>query len=89
MISGCATSEGTKNFSKNSQVNQNNFKIFENLHLSNVGIGTYLGNPDSQTDELVKNAVKQSILSGVTLLILPLIIVLKKQNALLVRPYLN
>ena len=29
MISGCATSEGTKNFSKNSQVNQNNFKIFD------------------------------------------------------------
>ena len=68
MISGCATSEGTKNFSKNSQVNQNNFKIFENLHLSNVGIGTYLGNPDSQTDELVKNAVKQTVLSGVNVI---------------------
>ena len=68
MISGYATSEGTKNFSKNSQVNLDNFKIFENLHLSNVGIGTYLGNPDSQTDELVKNAVKQSILSGVNVI---------------------
>jgi len=68
MISGYATSEGTKNFSKNSQVNLDNFKIFENLHLSNVGIGTYLGNPDSQTDELVKNAVKQSVLSGVNVI---------------------
>ncbi|ARS64551.1 MAG: aldo/keto reductase [Nitrosopumilus sp.] len=68
MISGYATSEGTKNFSKNSQVNLDNFKIFENLHLSNVGIGTYLGNPDSQTDELVKNAVKQTVLSGVNVI---------------------
>ena len=68
MISGYATSEGTKDFSKNSQVNLDNFKIFEDLHLSNVGIGTYLGNPDSQTDELVKNAVKQSVLSGVNVI---------------------
>ena len=68
MISGYATSEGTKDFSKNSQVNLDNFKIFEDLHLSNVGIGTYLGNPDSQTDELVKNAVKQSVLSGVNII---------------------
>ena len=68
MISGYATSEGTKHFSKNSQVNLDNFKIFEDLHLSNVGIGTYLGNPDNQTDELVKNAVKQSVLSGVNVI---------------------
>ena len=68
MISGYATSEGTRDFSKNSQVNLDNFKIFEDLHLSNVGIGTYLGNPDSQTDELVKNAVKQSVLSGVNVI---------------------
>jgi aryl-alcohol dehydrogenase-like predicted oxidoreductase len=33
-----------------------------------VGIGTYLGNPDNQTDELVKNAVKQSVLSGVNVI---------------------
>ena len=60
MVSGFATSEGTKEFSKNSTVNPENFNIFQDLHLSNIGIGTYLGNPDNQTDELVKNAVKQS-----------------------------
>ena len=68
MISGFATPEGTKDFSKNSSVNPDNFNIFEDLHLSNIGIGTYLGNPDNQTDELVKNAVKQSILSGVNII---------------------
>ena len=65
MILGFATMEGTKKFAQNSGVNPANFKSFANLTLSNVGIGTYLGDPDSTTDELVKDAVKQSILSGV------------------------
>jgi aryl-alcohol dehydrogenase-like predicted oxidoreductase len=68
MISGFATTEGTKNFMQNSSVNTLNFNNFENLHLSNIGIGTYLGEPDARTDELVKNAVKQSVLSGVNVI---------------------
>ncbi len=68
MISGFATSEGTKKFAQNSGINQANFKEFQNLTLSNVGIGTYLGDADSRTDELVTNAVKQSILSGVNVI---------------------
>jgi len=68
MISGFATSEGTKRFAQNSGVNPANFKEFANLSLSNIGIGTYLGDPDSGTDELVKNAVKQSILSGINVI---------------------
>ena len=68
MVSGFATSEGTKEFSKNSTVNPENFNIFQDLHLSNIGIGTYLGNPDNQTDELVKNAVKQSVSLGVNVI---------------------
>jgi aryl-alcohol dehydrogenase-like predicted oxidoreductase len=65
MISGSASAEGTQNFAKNSGVNEGNFKKFENLHLSNVGIGTYLGDPDAQTDQLVTDAVKKSILLGI------------------------
>ena len=65
MISGYATPEGTEKFAKNSGVNLGNFKTFEKLFLSNVGIGTYLGDPDARTDELVTNAVKQSIQSGI------------------------
>ncbi len=65
MISGFATSEGTKKFAQNSGVNQANFKEFVNLTLSNVGIGTYLGDADTRTDDLVTNAVKQSIASGI------------------------
>ena len=54
MISGSASSEGTQKFAKNSGVNEGNFKKFENLFLSNVGVGTYLGDPDAQTDQLVQ-----------------------------------
>ena len=68
MISGFATTEGTKTFMQNSSVNSLNFNTFENLHLSNIGIGTYLGDPDTRTDELVKNAVKQSVLSGINVI---------------------
>jgi len=64
MISGFATYDGTKKFAQNSGVNQDNFNEFENLTLSNVGIGTYLGDADARTDELVTDAVKQSITSG-------------------------
>ena len=68
MIAGFATSDGTKKFVSNSGVNNQNFKNFQNLFLSNVGIGTYLGDADSKTDELVKNAVKQSIQSGINII---------------------
>jgi aryl-alcohol dehydrogenase-like predicted oxidoreductase len=68
MISGFATAEGTKEFLKNSCIMPLNFKQFQNLLLSNVGIGTYLGEPNDTTDELVKNAVKQSVLSGINVI---------------------
>ena len=68
MISGYATAEKTKEFAQNSNVNSTNFNDFENLTLSNVGIGTYLGDPDNKTDELVTSAVKQSIESGINVI---------------------
>ena len=68
MISGFATSDGTEKFANTSDVNQLNFKKTQNLTLSNVGIGTYLGDPDEKTDEAVKNAVKQSVQLGVNVI---------------------
>ena len=69
MISGFATEEGTKKFAENNpEILPNNFRKFQGLTLSNVGIGTYLGNPDSQTDSLVVDAVKKSVLSGVNVI---------------------
>ena len=33
-----------------------------------IGIWSFLGEPDSQTDEIVKDAVKKSILSGINVI---------------------
>jgi aryl-alcohol dehydrogenase-like predicted oxidoreductase len=68
MISGFATPEGTKRFAQKLGTISSNYRTVQGLTLSNVGIGTYLGNPDDQTDLLVTEAVKQSILSGVNVI---------------------
>jgi len=66
MIAGYATPEGTKKFAeRQNQDSQKNYKNVHNLTLSNVGIGTYLGNPDIETDKLVEASVKKSILGGI------------------------
>ncbi len=69
MIPGFANSEGTANFAKkNIEVNSKNFRKFQGLSLSNVGMGTYLGNPDENTDKLVVQAIKKSILAGINVI---------------------
>jgi aryl-alcohol dehydrogenase-like predicted oxidoreductase len=69
VISGYATTDGTKNFeSTHSFVAKNHFKIFAGLTLSSIGIGTYLGNPDDQTDLLVKEAIMKSVIAGINII---------------------
>jgi len=69
MITGYATPEGTKKFAeRQAEISQQNYKNVHNLALSNVGIGTYLGNPDIETDKLVEDAVKKSVLGGINVI---------------------
>jgi aryl-alcohol dehydrogenase-like predicted oxidoreductase len=69
VISGCATANDTANFAKaRSSVAKNHFKQFAGLTLSSIGIGTYLGNPDEQTDLLVKEATIKSVISGINVI---------------------
>lgn len=68
MIAGYATPEGTKKFSQKPGLLAENYRTIQNLTLSNVGVGTYLGNADSQTDVMVTEAVKKSILSGINVI---------------------
>ena len=68
MIEGFATQEGTLNFAGKSLARKENFRKIHDLVLSNVGIGTYLGNTDLETDMQQKNAIKQSILHGVNVI---------------------
>ncbi len=68
MISGFATSDGTRKFAQDSGADRANFREFQNLLLSNVGVGTYLGDADARTDQMVTSAVKQSVMSGVNVI---------------------
>ena len=68
MISGYATPEGTAQFARDSGVIPDNYNTFDGLHLSNVGMGTYLGEPDSATDKLVEGAIRESVTSGINVI---------------------
>ena len=68
MIQGFATPEGTASFASKAMAHKENFRKIQNLTLSNIGIGTYLGNPDLETDNQQKTAIKQSILQGVNVI---------------------
>ena len=53
MIDGYATEEGTEKFSKKNHTAKGHFRASGDLVLSSVGVGTYLGEMDSKTDEAV------------------------------------
>ena len=66
-VEGFATSEGTKNYTEYA-ISQgrpiSHFKSFDSLHLSSIGMGTYLGQPSEADDQAVENAVFESVKSG-------------------------
>jgi aryl-alcohol dehydrogenase-like predicted oxidoreductase len=68
MTPGYATPEGTKKFIAKYGTIPDNYRLAQGLRLSNVGIGTYLGTPDSQTDLLVIDAIKKSVLAGINVI---------------------
>jgi aryl-alcohol dehydrogenase-like predicted oxidoreductase len=67
MVEGYATPEGTKKYMQFA-VSQGrpapHFKSFDGLHLSSIGMGTYLGQPTEDDDQAIENAVYQSVKSG-------------------------
>ncbi len=68
MIAGHATREGTAKFAGwavgKKGVDKRHFREFRGLSLSSLGIGTYLGDVDAETDRLVDEAILQSVSSG-------------------------
>jgi aryl-alcohol dehydrogenase-like predicted oxidoreductase len=40
------------------------FRLFDGIHLSSIGIGTYLGRPNAEDDKAMEEAVYQSVKSG-------------------------
>ena len=67
-MSDYTTKEGTFRFAEESvrlkKTNPNHFRNVQGLKLSSLGMGTYLGTLDKQTDLDVENAIKESIRSG-------------------------
>jgi aryl-alcohol dehydrogenase-like predicted oxidoreductase len=67
IIEGYATPEGTKNymqFAVSCGKPAAHFKSFDGLHLSSIGMGTYLGQPTEDDDQAIENAIYQSVKSG-------------------------
>ena len=62
-----ASPEGTSRFRKRHEgktITPGHYREFDGLHLSTLGMGTYLGDMDKNTDELVTRAVIDSITTG-------------------------
>ena len=66
MIRGFATEEGTARFKERHErtAAEGHFRSVNDLYLTSVGMGTYLGEPNDTTDQMVRDATKLSIQSG-------------------------
>jgi aryl-alcohol dehydrogenase-like predicted oxidoreductase len=69
-IDGCATLEGTTRFRArfSDHAAENHFRLEQNLWLSSIGIGTYLGNPDEATDRRYTESVVSAVELGVNVI---------------------
>jgi aryl-alcohol dehydrogenase-like predicted oxidoreductase len=66
-ITGHATTEGTTRYRERLQreaVAANHFRLEQNLWLSSLGIGTYLGKPDADTDARYTETVARAVELG-------------------------
>lgn len=69
-MKGFATPEGTKRFKDRfaGQTSADFYRLKHDLWFSSIGIGSYLGDPDENTDKLYEAALKESVLSGVNVI---------------------
>jgi aryl-alcohol dehydrogenase-like predicted oxidoreductase len=65
-LTGCATLEGTTRYRDRfkERASENHFRNEQNLWLSSIGIGTYLGHTDETTDESYTHAVVRAVELG-------------------------
>jgi aryl-alcohol dehydrogenase-like predicted oxidoreductase len=67
ILEGYATPDGTRKYTDyaiSQGKPKSHFKSFDNLNLSSLGMGTYLGQLSEEDDQAVENAVYQSVRSG-------------------------
>jgi aryl-alcohol dehydrogenase-like predicted oxidoreductase len=65
-LPGYATTEGTERYRKRFETSlaPEHFRQSQTLWISSIGLGTYLGNHDAETDRLYHQAVVQAVKSG-------------------------
>ncbi len=67
-VDGFADTEGTKEFVNRAvhshDIVPNHFRQRDGIFLSSIGMGTYLGDPTVQHDELIEKAIYDSVKSG-------------------------
>jgi len=70
MSVNCATTEGTRRYYERfaDRAANGHFRQQQDLVLSSVGIGTYLGNPDEATDERYTRAIVRAVQLGVNVI---------------------
>jgi len=70
LIKGYATTEGTARYRDRfaGRAAQNHFRNQQNLLLSSIGIGTYLGQPNATTDHAYEDAIVHAARSGVNVI---------------------
>ena len=66
MSLNCATAEGTERYQARfkDHAAKGHFRQQHGLTLSSIGIGTYLGNPDEETDQDYADAVVRAVQLG-------------------------
>jgi aryl-alcohol dehydrogenase-like predicted oxidoreductase len=66
----CATPEGTSRYAAHLQgtVAEGHFRQFEGLNISSIGLGTYLGEHDAQTDAQYLQAITRAVELGCNLI---------------------
>ena len=69
-MSAFATAEGTHRFAArfHGRLASNSFRLRQDLLLSSLGIGTYLGEPDAATDQGYTDAVVAAVSGGINLI---------------------
>lgn len=69
-LQGHATPEGTEKYRERFEgdVAEGHFRHEQGLHLSSIGIGTYLGKPDERTDRAYTEAIVRAVELGVNVI---------------------
>src|SRR5437016_3338796 len=69
-LNDCATRTGTARYRERFKdiAAENHFREARNIWLSSIGIGTYLGNPDEETDQRYTEAIVRAVELGVNVI---------------------